>query len=71
MTISKIQDIEAIKNKPLPARKMHELVWVLVAVFTAIAASFPIAMLRVSKEAKFHGSHVISLSDAGELTSKK
>jgi hypothetical protein len=58
------------KNTPLPVQQMHKVVWILVGVFTAIAVSFPIAMTKVSKEAKFHGSHVISLSDANELSKK-
>ena len=50
-----------IKNVPLPAQKMHGLVWILIGAFTAIAVSFPIAMLRVSKDAKFGGSYVVPL----------
>jgi hypothetical protein len=73
MTIAdniKVHDQET-KNAPLPAQKMHKVVWILVGVFTAIALSFPVAMLRVSKEVKFKGSHVISLTEQGALQTKK
>ena len=60
-----------IKNIPLPAQKMHRLVWILVGTFTAIAVSFPIAMLRVSQEAKFDGSHVISIEQSQQVRNNK
>ena len=60
-----------IKNIPLPAQKMHRLGWILVGVFTAMAASFPLAMFRVSQDAKFDGFHVISIEQPEPVTQNK
>jgi hypothetical protein len=49
------------KISPLPPQQMHKVVWVFVAVFVAMAITYPISMLRVSQEAKFKGFHVKSL----------
>lgn len=50
------------KNKPLPAREMHKIVWVSVGVLTLFFMTFPIAMWRVSQKEKFRGFHVKSLT---------
>ena len=54
------------KNKPLPAREMHKIVWVSVGVLTLFFMSFPIAMWRVSQKEKFRGFHVKSLTIGGQ-----
>ncbi len=60
-----IQQIEAEVSspKPLPAQKMHKIVFAFVGIFTLIAVTYPIAMWRVSQMDKFRGSHVKSLPD--------
>jgi len=54
------------KNKPLPAREMHKIVWVGVGVLTLFFVTYPIAMWRVSQEKKFLGSHIKSLTIEGK-----
>jgi hypothetical protein len=54
------------KNKPLPAREMHKIVWVGVGVLTLFFVTYPIAMWRVSQKEKFLGSHVKSLTIEGQ-----
>jgi hypothetical protein len=49
----------------IPVKRMHQIVWSLVAVFTACAVTFPIAMVRVSQMEKFKGSHLKSWTDQG------
>lgn len=67
-----VTEINSQQNKtmPLPAKKMHGIVWIMVGVFVAIAGSFPIAMLRVSHKAEFSGFHVISIEQP-ESTNQK
>jgi Mn2+/Fe2+ NRAMP family transporter len=48
-----------------PVKRMHQIVWGLVVVFTACAVTFPIAMVRVSQMEKFKGSHIKSWTDQG------
>ncbi len=54
------------KNKPLPAREMHKIVWVSVGVLTLFFITFPIAMWRVSQKEKFRGFHVKSFTIEGK-----
>ena len=54
------------KNKPLPAREMHKIVWVGVGVLTLFFVTYPIAMWRVSQKEKFFGSHIKSLTIEGK-----
>ncbi|MEG4232625.1 hypothetical protein QUA40_11005 [Microcoleus sp. Pol11C3] len=54
------------KNKPLPAREMHKIVWVSVGVLTLFFITFPIAMWRVSQKEKFRGFHVKSFTIEGQ-----
>jgi hypothetical protein len=54
------------KNKPIPAREMHKIVWVSVGVLTLFFMTFPIAMWRVSQKEKFRGFHVKSLTIQGQ-----
>ena len=55
-----------IKNKSLPAREIHKIVWVSVGVLTLFFMTFPIAMWRVSQKEKFRGFHVKSLTIEGQ-----
>jgi hypothetical protein len=54
------------KNKPLPAKEMHKIVWISMGVLTLCFVTFPIAMWRVSQMEKFLGSHVKSLTIEGK-----
>lgn len=54
------------KNKPLPAREMHKIVWISMGVLTLFFVTYPIAMWRVSQKEKFLGSHVKSLTIEGK-----
>ena len=54
------------KNKPIPAREMHKIVWVSVGVLTLFFMTFPIPMWRVSQKEKFRGFHVKSLTIEGQ-----
>jgi hypothetical protein len=54
------------KNKPLPAREMHKIVWISMGVLALFFVSFPISMWRVSQKEKFLGSHVKSLTIEGK-----
>lgn len=54
------------KNKPLPAREMHKIVWVSVGVLTLFFMTFPIAMWRVSQKEKFRGFHLKSFTIEGQ-----
>ena len=54
------------KNKPLPAKEMHKIVWVGVGVLTFFFVTYPIAMWRVSQMEKFRGSHVKSWTIEGK-----
>jgi hypothetical protein len=49
--------------QPLPAHKMHKIVFAFIGLFVAIAVTYPIAMWRVSQMDKFRGFHVKSLPD--------
>lgn len=50
------------KNKPIPAREMHKIVWACVGVFTLCLVTYPIAMFRVTQKEKFRGVYVKSLT---------
>jgi hypothetical protein len=54
------------KNKPIPARDMHKIVWVSVGVLTLFFMTFPIAMWRISQKEKFRGFHVKSFTIEGQ-----
>ena len=56
-------EVQANSPKPLPAQKMHKIVFAFVGIFVSIAVTYPIAMWRVSQMDKFRGSHVKSLPD--------
>lgn len=51
--------------------KMHKYVWAWVAVFAAFAASFPIAMMRVSQTEKFTGQPLNSLTCEGQVPTQR
>jgi hypothetical protein len=57
------------KNKLISSRELHKYVWMMVGVFVLIAATFPIALMRVSKEKKFaaYNFHLKSLTPEGKL----
>jgi hypothetical protein len=54
------------KNKQIPAKEMHKIVWVSVGVLTLFFMNFPIPMWRVSQKEKFRGFHVKSLTIEGQ-----
>ncbi len=54
------------KNKPLPAREMHQIVWISMGVLVLFFVTFPISMWRVSQKEKFRGFHVKSLTVEGK-----
>ncbi|MEG3846429.1 hypothetical protein QT971_04140 [Microcoleus sp. herbarium19] len=54
------------KNKPLPAKEMHKIVWISMGVLTLFFVTFPIAMWRVSQMEKFRGSQVKSWTIEGK-----
>ncbi|MEG4625776.1 hypothetical protein Q5691_16000 [Microcoleus sp. w1-18aA5] len=54
------------KNKPIPAREMHKIVWISMGVLTLFFVTFPISMWRVSQKEKFLGSHVKSFTMEGK-----
>ena len=54
------------KNKPLPAKEMHKIVWACVGVLTLCFVTYPIAMFRVTKMEKFRGIYVKSLTMEGK-----
>jgi hypothetical protein len=51
----------------ISSRDLHKYVWLLVGVFSLLAATYPTAMLRVSQMEKFKGFHVKSAPVAGKL----
>jgi hypothetical protein len=57
------------KNKLISSRELHKYVWMMVGVFVLIAATFPIALMRVSKDKKFaaYNFHLKSLTPEGKL----
>ncbi len=58
------------KNKPLPAKEMHKIVWACVGVLTLCFVTYPIAMLRVTQKEKFRGIYVKSLTIEGKDPAK-
>lgn len=54
------------KNKQLPAREMHKIVWISMGVLVLFFVTFPISMWRVSQKEKFRGFHVKSLTIEGK-----
>ena len=59
----------SVQTKRISARDLHKYIWVLIGVFTLIAATFPTALMRVSKDKKFaaYNFHVKSLTLEGQL----
>lgn len=49
------------ESKTIPPQKLHQIVWILVGVFTLFAGTFPVAMWRVSQMDDFRGYHVKSV----------
>lgn len=47
--------------------KLHRYVWGWAAIFAAFAASFPVAMMRVSQTDKFAGQPFNSLTCEGKI----
>ncbi|QIR39183.1 hypothetical protein HCG51_22385 [Tolypothrix sp. PCC 7910] len=56
-----------IEKSRISSREMHKYIWMLVGVFSLLAATYPIAMIRVSQKPKFHGYHVKSLQLDGHI----
>ena len=54
------------KNKPLPAKEMHKIVWACVGVLSLCFVTYPIAMFRVTQKEKFRGIYVKSLTMEGK-----
>jgi hypothetical protein len=54
------------RNKLIPAREMHKIVWVSVGVLTLFFMTFPIAMWRVSQKEKFRDFHLKSFTIEGQ-----
>jgi hypothetical protein len=54
------------KNKPIPAREIHKIVWVSVGVLTLFFLTFPIAMWRISQKEKFPGFYLKFLTIEGQ-----
>lgn len=54
-----------------PSIKMHKYVWGCVAIFAAFAASFPVAMMRVSQTDKFAGQPINSLTCEGQMPTQR
>jgi hypothetical protein len=46
--------------------KMHSIILAFIGIFTLITATYPLAMMRVSQEKKFQGTHVKSLTMEGK-----
>lgn len=63
------RETRSVQTKRIAARELHKYIWVLIGVFTLIAASFPTALMRVSKDKKFahYDFHVKSLTLEGQL----
>lgn len=51
--------------------KLHKYVWGWAAIFAAFAASFPIAMIRVSQTDKFAGQPFNSLTCEGQVPAQR
>jgi hypothetical protein len=72
---------ESSTTQPLPARKMHSIVLVMVGAFLLIAATYPIGMYRVVRQtegwgekAKVKGVYLKTLDEANkpiEATAQK
>jgi hypothetical protein len=52
-------------TEKISTQRMHQIVWSFIAVFTACAVTFPVAMMRVSQMDKFKGSHIKSWTERG------
>lgn len=51
--------------------EMHKYVWVWMAIFTALAASFPVAIMRVSATNKFAAQPMNSLTCHGQVATHR
>ncbi|HEY9832035.1 MAG TPA: hypothetical protein V6D26_15730 [Stenomitos sp.] len=59
----------SLQNKRISAKELHTYIWILIGVFTLVAATFPTALMRVSKDKKFaaYNFHLKSLTLEGQL----
>ena len=59
----------SLQTKRISAKELHTYIWILVGVFTLVAATFPTALIRVSKDKKFaaYNFHLKSLTVEGQL----
>ncbi|WP_013325023.1 hypothetical protein [Gloeothece verrucosa] len=49
-------------SRSTATRQMHQIIWILLGVFSLLAITFPIAMFRVSQKEAFSGFHLKSLN---------
>ncbi len=63
----------SLQTQRVSGRELHTYIWILVGVFTLVAATFPTALIRVSKDKKFatYNFHLKSLTLEGQLDSKR
>lgn len=59
----------SLQTKRISAKELHQYIWILIGVFTLVAATFPTALIRVSKDKKFaaYNFHLKSLTVEGQL----
>ncbi|HEY9613927.1 hypothetical protein [Allocoleopsis sp.] len=59
----------SLQTKRISAKELHQYIWILIGVFTLVAATFPTALMRVSKDKKFaaYNFHLKSLTIEGQL----
>lgn len=59
----------SLQTKRISAKELHYYIWILIGVFTLVAATFPTALMRVSKDKKFaaYNFHLKSLTIEGQL----
>lgn len=60
---------QSLQTKRISAKELHHYIWILIGVFTLVAATFPTALIRVSKDKKFATYHFYlkSLTIEGQL----
>jgi hypothetical protein len=60
---------QSLQTKRISAKDLHHYIWILIGVFTLVAATFPTALIRVSKDKKFaaYHFHLKSLTVEGQL----
>ncbi|QYX33530.1 hypothetical protein [Sphaerospermopsis torques-reginae] len=59
-----------VGQERISSQALHKYVFVLLGIFTLIAATYPTAMMRVSQMEKFKGFHVKSLPIEGKSYSE-